>query len=180
MERQVSVLRERNVDLRHRLRELGSAAKENDQLFAATRELVLSLLDGDSVSSLNGALLRVLRDDFDTEYAALQLFSDTPDDDSSWRVVPEKEARSSLNALIGSRDAGCGALRAEEFGYLFGGVRLVGSAAVAVIRRGDSALGLLAVGSSDAGRYDSSTGTLFLEFAAEVMGRRLAELGFDG
>jgi uncharacterized protein YigA (DUF484 family) len=180
VERQVSVLRERNVDLRHRLRELGSTAKENDQLFAATRELVLALLDADGLSALNGALLRVLRDDFDTEYAALLLFSDTPDQDNPWRIIPEADARGRLGALIGSRDAGCGALRAEEFGYLFGGVRLVGSAAVAVIRSGESAVGLLAVGSSDAGRYDGSTGTLFLEFAAEVMGRRLAELGFDG
>jgi uncharacterized protein YigA (DUF484 family) len=37
VERQVSVLRERNVDLRHRLRDLGAIARDNDQLFADTR-----------------------------------------------------------------------------------------------------------------------------------------------
>ena len=180
VERQVSVLRERNVDLRHRLRDLGSTAKENDQLFGATRELVLALLDSDSVGALNGALLRVLRDDFDTEYAGLLLFGEDENADGPWRRVPEAEARKRLGALIGSGDAGCGALRAAEFGYLFGGVNVVGSAAVALIRGDGKALGLLAVGSSDAGRYDSDTGTLFLEFAAEVMARRLGTLGEDG
>ena len=51
---------------------------------------------------------------------------------------------------------------------------------MALIAAQDGTAGLLAVGSSDAARYDGDTGTLFLEFAAEVMGRRLAELGSDG
>ena len=62
---------------------------KNDQLFAATRELVLALLDSDSVSALNGELLRVLRDDFDTEYATLRLFGDGPDASTPWRTAPE-------------------------------------------------------------------------------------------
>jgi uncharacterized protein YigA (DUF484 family) len=37
-------------------------------------------------------------------------------------------------------------------------------------------LGLLAVGSSNAGQYDSNMGTLFLEFGAEVLARLLPRL----
>ena len=177
VERQVSVLRERNVDLRHRLRELGSTAKDNDQLFAATRELVLALLDTTDLDSLNSALIRVLRENFDTEYAALLLYGGAADDTGPCRIVTEAEARSSIGALLGSnRNAGCGALRAEEFAFLFGGIRMNGSAAVARVVSDDVQRGLLAVGSSDAARYDSTMGTLFLEFAAEVMARRLAAL----
>ena len=61
VERQVSVLRDRNVDLRHRLRDLGSTAKDNDQMFADTRELVLGLLPARNLAELETALVKVLR-----------------------------------------------------------------------------------------------------------------------
>lgn len=175
VERQVSVLRERNVDLRHRLRELGSTAKDNDQLFAATRTLVLKLLDAEDIPALNDALIAVLRDNFDTEYAALLLLGED-DASGSPRTVRESELRERVGTLMGKSTAGCGALRAEEFNFLFG-VRMVGSAAVALIDTGGAPGAMLAIGSSDASRYDSSMGTLFLEFAAEVMSRRLTALG---
>jgi uncharacterized protein YigA (DUF484 family) len=175
VERQVSVLRERNVDLRHRLRDLGSTARDNDQLFAATRDLVLALLDAGDIRALNEALLRVLRDSFDAEYAALLLFDEGAARDAC-RHVAEAELRKRLSALLGSKRAGCGALRGEEFGLLFGGSRIVGSAAVALVEAGGTTRGALAIGSADTGRYDSGMGTLFLEFAAEVLGRRLAQL----
>lgn len=177
VERQVSVLRERNVDLRHRLRELGATAKDNDQLFSATRELVLALLDAPSIGALNEALLKVLRDNFDTEYAALLLLSDEESEDlDGCRRVSESAVNSQLAALIGKKKAGCGALRAEDFAFLFGGVSLMGSAAAATVEYGGKPRAVLAVGSSNAAHYDSKMGTLFLEFAAEVLGRLLEGL----
>lgn len=165
VERQVSVLRERNVDLRHRLRDLGATARENDHLFTATRALVLALVVCEDFAALEAALLQVLRTHFDSEYAALLLF----DDAVGARRSSDSEVRGRFGSILGNRGAGCGALRAEEFAFLFGGARVAGSAALALIDDAGRHRGLLAVGSSDASRYDSDMGTLFLEFAAELI-----------
>ncbi len=176
VERQVSVLRERNVDLRHRLRDLGTMARDNDQLFADTRELVLALLEPKDVDGLQKALMGVLRDAFGLEYAGLALFENAVPDGHDCRVIPETEARGKLSSLLARGNAGCGTLRADEFEYLFPGARIIGSAAIALIPGNGNAQGLLAVGSSDGARYAPDTGTLFLEFAAEVLGRRLTDV----
>ena len=177
VERQVSVLRERNVDLRHRLRDLGTMARDNDQLFADTRELVLALLGPRDVDGLHRALMGVLRDAFSLEYASLALFDGALTETQGCRVVAESEVRGKLGGLLARGTAGCGALRADEFEFLFPGARIVGSAAIAFIPGDAGPLGFLAVGSSDGARYASDTGTLFLEFAAEVIGKRLADVG---
>src|SRR5690625_6836720 len=51
VERQVSVLRERNMDVRHRLSKLLDNARENDKLFDKTKRLVLALIEGDRKST---------------------------------------------------------------------------------------------------------------------------------
>ena len=69
----------------------------------------------------------------------------------------------------------CGALRKEELSYLFPDAGEVGSAALMPLGNG-AQLGLIAVGSSDAGRYSSSMGTLFLAHIADVVVRLLPRL----
>ncbi len=176
VERQVSVLRERNVDLRHRLRDLGSTAKDNDQLFADTRQLVLGLLTAGNLEELERALLNVLREKFDIEYASFMLFEEAFPEDVPLRRIPESQLKGRLAALLSNGLAGCGALRADEFEFLFPGARMVGSAAIAVLELEGRPLGVIAVGSSNAGHYDSNMGTLFLEFAAEVLARLLPRM----
>lgn len=185
VEKQVSVLRERNVDLRHRIRDLGSNAKNNDQLFTDTRELVLALLDVDTLEELSKALFAVLQGSFDIEYASMTLFEEHFSGLSACRVLPESEVRPRINSLLARGNAGCGALRQDDFSFIFPGARVIGSSAVALIKdpaagadkSNGGALGIIAVGSSDAARYDSGTGTLFLEFVAEVLARMLKRVG---
>ncbi|MEE4279719.1 MAG: DUF484 family protein [Halieaceae bacterium] len=174
VERQVSVLRERNVDLRHRLRDLGSNARHNDQLFEETRALVLALLEAADLEARERALLAVLRDRFHVEHASLLLFSEAFGDEGPLRRVAESQLRGHVGGLLARKQAGCGALRPEAFGFLFPGSRTVGSAAVALISsHEDKPLGALALGSSDAAHYSDDMGTLFLDFAAEVLARLL-------
>ncbi|WP_035516710.1 DUF484 family protein, partial [Pseudohaliea rubra] len=78
VERQVSVLRERNVDLRHRLKELTDAARENETLYVGTRALVLSLLEAASVTELLTRFEQGMSEHFDTAHAALVIYGDGP------------------------------------------------------------------------------------------------------
>lgn len=180
VEKQVSVLRERNVDIRHRLKSLTANARENDKLFEQTRALVIKLLEADSVTSLYRAYMDTMQSGFDVEFASMILFGDNPDQDGC-RTDTIDSAKSHIGALMSGRKPVCGVLRSEEFGYLFAPqgeanpFHQGGSAAIMPLTDG-AQLGLIAVGSSDASRYTNTTGTLFLAHIAEVMLRLLPRL----
>jgi len=185
VEKQVSVLRERNVEIRHRLKTLTATARENDKLYEQTRALVVKLLEADSVAGLYRAFMESTRDGFKVEYASMILFADDAGE-RDYRVDTLDNARSHVGALIGGNKAICGTLREEEFSYLFsraGSAHPIhdgGSAAVMPLANGEQ-LGLIAVGSSDPNRYTGGMGTLFLSHIADVMVRLLPRLsGADG
>ena len=183
VEKQVSVLRERNVEMRHRLKALTSTARENDTLFANTRSLVVKLLEANSVAELYDAFMASMKNDFQAEYACMILFGDDATG-GGYRVASLDSARAAIGALFNGRKPVCGALRKEEFNYLFGSsgnpqpISQGGSAAVMPLTDG-AQLGLIAVGSADAGRYHSAMGTLFLAHIGEVILRLLPRLQQD-
>jgi len=174
VEKQVSVLRERNMDMRHRLTALNANARENDRLYEQSSKLVLSLLEADSLQDMNNTLLDSLCKDIGVEYACLILYSEAGSADGVRRAT-----RDDVSAQIGSLFRGhksiCGTLRQAELAYLFPEAGDAGSAAIAPLNAGE-ALGLIAVGSSDADRYNSNVGTLFLTHIADVISRLLPRL----
>lgn len=174
VEKQVSVLRERNMDLRHRLNSLTANARDNDRLYERTRILVLKLLEADSPASLCSTFMDSMAGDFDVEHASIILFGDQDSQDAC-RVESAESAKIEIGALLKGSKAVCGALRKEELNYLFPDAGEVGSAALTPLGNGPE-LGLIAVGSSDAGRYNSNMGTLFLAHIADVIVRLLPRL----
>ena len=175
VEKQVSVLRERNMDMRHRLNSLTANARENDRLFDQTRKLVLELLDARDLDSLYKAFTNAMAEDFKVEHASMILFGD-PSEDDSCRVETAESARIEIGALLKGRKPVCGVLRKEELAYLFPESGDVGSAALMPLVSGGEELGLVAVGSSDADKYSSNMGTLFLTHVADVIVRLLPRM----
>lgn len=174
VEKQVSILRERNMDMRHRLNTLTGNARDNDKLYEQTRSLVLKLVEADSVATLCRTFMTSLGEDFDVEHASIILFGDG-DSSADYRMESPENAKSEIGALLKGQKPVCGALRKEELSYLFPDAGEVGSAALMPL--GNAAeLGLIAVGSSDAGRYSSSMGTLFLAHVADIVVRLLPRL----
>jgi uncharacterized protein YigA (DUF484 family) len=178
VEKQVSVLRERNVEMRQRLNALTANARHNDRLYEQTRRLVLALLDAQCLPALCAAFTTAMRDDFEVEQASIILFGDRHQAPEGVRVESAERARIEIGPLLRGRKALCGPLRKEELNYLFPDAGAVGSAAVMPLVSGEE-LGVIAVGSSDAHRYSSSMGTLFLQHIAEVLVRLLPRLGVD-
>jgi len=175
VERQVSVLRERNMEMRHRLTRLLENARDNDRLFDKTRRLVLQLLDANTVESINDTLHDSLVNDFGVGFAQLTLFGDRRK--PGVRVVTTQQAAREIGSILKNSRAVCGALRPEEFEFLFPDhYRHVGSAAVVPLNDGSS-LGVLAIGNRDPNYYRSSMRTLFLSYVAEVLYRILPRLG---
>lgn len=176
VEKQVSVLRERNVDLRQRLTALTANARTNDALYEQTRHLILALLEAGSLAALCTAFHRRMREDFQVEHASIILFSDRHTASREVRIETAERARIEIGGVLRSRKAMCGALRKEELCYLFPQAGEVGSAAVMPLVSGADELGVIAVGSSDANRYSSNMGTLFLQHIADVLVRLLPRL----
>ncbi|GGK03691.1 DUF484 family protein [Pseudomonas matsuisoli] len=168
VERQVKLLRERNIEMRHRLTELMDVARDNDRLFEKTRRLVLDLLDAGSIEEVVSAVEDNLRHEFKVPFVSFILYSESPT--SVGRSVAQTEAQQAIGNLLASSKPICGALRPHELEFLFGEQgKQVGSTALVTLKQH----GLIAVGSSDPQHYKSTVGTLFLNYIAEVLLRVL-------
>lgn len=176
LERQVSLLRERNMDMRSRLSNLLDNARDNDRLFEKTKKLVLAMLEAKNLDGLTNSFNRSLVGDFKMEFSNLIVFGN-PESyrSSSAKVVSIDDAYSKIPGLLKSNNATCGVLRPEEFQFLFGSnADKVGSAAVVPLTNGHN-LGVIAIGSPDPQYFRSSMGTLFLGYIAEVLNRVLPQ-----
>ena len=172
VERQMKILRERNIEMRHRLSQLMDVARDNDRLFDKTRRLVLSLLDANSLDEVISAVEDSLRHEFQVPFVSLILFSETPL--GVGRSVSSAEAHQAIGGLLGGGKTTCGVLRPAELEFIFGADECtqVGSAAVVSLTH-QGLHGVLAIGSPDPQHYKSSLGTLFLGYIAEVLARVL-------
>lgn len=174
VEKQVSILRERNIDMRRRLNSLTANARENDKLHEQTSDLVLKLMEADSAEALYSTFMESMSTDFGIEHASMILYGDDNSNEGC-RIETREKAKSEIGALLKGKKAVCGALREEELKFLFPNAGDVGSAALMPLANSEQ-LGFIAVGSSDAGRYNSAMGTLFLSHISDVMVRLLPHL----
>lgn len=172
VERQVKLLRERNIEMRHRLSQLMDVARDNDRLFDKTRRLVLDLLDAVSLEEVISAVEDSLRHEFKVPYVSLILLSDNPS--GVGRSASLAEAHQAIGGLLSGSRSVCGILRPQELAFLFGeeeGAKVGSAAMVSLSHQGLH--GVLAIGSADPQHYKNSIGTLFLGYVAEVLARVL-------
>lgn len=174
VERQVSVLRERNMEMRHRLTKLLDNARDNDRLFDKTKKLVLALLEGKDLQSTVDALFHSFSNDFGIHYTTLLLFGEEQNFPASQaRVVRLQDSRDFIGNLLKSNKALCGSFSDQENHYLFPEYsKHVGSVAMVPLIYGNT-FGLLAIANRDPNYYRSSMGTLFLSYIGEVLNRTL-------
>src|SRR4029450_1438701 len=69
VERQVAILRERNIDMRKRLAHLVGAANTNDTLFEKNRRFPLAILHADGLDAVDTVFANPLIDDFAADHA---------------------------------------------------------------------------------------------------------------
>lgn len=174
VERQVAILRERNMDMRHRLSKLLDNARDNDKLFDKTKRLVLSLLEGQDMGDIIDALHYSFDKDFNIHFTSVILFGNPEKVPSSQaHVVSIAEAREHVGPLLKNSRAVCGTLGSKEMEFIFGEhASEIGSVATVPLIHG-SVFGLLSIGNRDPQYYRSSMGTLFLSYIAEVLNRLL-------
>jgi uncharacterized protein YigA (DUF484 family) len=177
VERQVSVLRERNMEMRHRLNLLLDTARDNDKLLQKTQQLILELLDSRNLDEMESILNKGLLADPHTDACRLTLF-ENPDKlpDCTTRIVDKQEADAQIGSLLASGKPLCGVLRKTELTFLFPDCdKPVASAAIMPLS-GKQIEGVLAIGSYDAKHFHQGMGSLFISFLGEVLVRILPRL----
>jgi uncharacterized protein len=176
VERQVAILRERNIDMRKRLAHLVGAANINDALFEKTRRFTLTMLDADGLDAVDECVARTLIDDFAADHARCFFTHPTVFGSRPHLIYCSSAQELPLFHLTQGAGISCGMLRNDEFRKLFGNTtRIDGSAALIQIRHGD-VIGVLAIGSNDPARFSPDMGTLFIRYIGDVLSRVLARL----
>ncbi|WP_370980651.1 DUF484 family protein [Agaribacterium sp. ZY112] len=169
VEKQLSILRERNTELRNRLSSLVDNARQNDRLFAHTRQLVLALLDSKNFAQAIDIVYSSFQTDFDIEHTEIILF-DSPGI-SRARSDKLELGQEKIGRYLKARQTVGGGLGESERNYIFADkADQVGSAAMAVLAYGEL-YGVIAVGNKDPNYYQSGMGTMFLSYIAEVLSR---------
>ncbi|MGD9387922.1 MAG: DUF484 family protein [Gammaproteobacteria bacterium] len=180
VERQVSVLQEKNRSLERRLHELVDVARDNSALSDKIHALAIRLLRASDQQAVLASLEAGLREDFGASQAVAVLFhgSDEPLPAEDSRFL--RHARRGDNALrtfatfVQQAKPRCGRIRDAQREFLFPGEGAV-IASVAMVPLGASCeLGMLAIGSSDPHRFNPTMSTDFLARIGELASAALA------
>ena len=175
VERQVSMLRQKEIKLERQLRELIDVARDNDILVAKIHELTMQLLATRTLDATISAVEEAMRSGFDADHALLVHFGD-PDNFKDVRagrffraVKREDTALAPFATFLKSNGPRCGQIRDAQREFLFrGDADDVGS--VALIPLGAKAeIGFLAIGSVDADRFHPGMSMDFLSRVGDLV-----------
>lgn len=175
VERQTSLLRQKNRQLHDYLGDLVNVARENDIQFNKTKNMVLALLEAETLDDVAVAIDESLCQDFYSDTTALLLFSDQPQEQNNLRLISQSDAVA-IQPLADSSQTSCGHLTELQNQFLFREQAFkVKSAAAVPLVKGET-LGLLAIGSFDPDYFQSNQGTLFLDYIGQVLSRVVSRL----
>jgi uncharacterized protein YigA (DUF484 family) len=170
---QLQSLRDKNAELERKLAELIGIAAENEKLMERVHALTVALLRANTMEVTARSVVAKLSADFHTEQVRLVLFgNDSPLPRADWLVqAAGPEALPEFNEFLHQNEPVSGRLSAEKLQRLFGDAAS-GIHSVAMMRLGDA--GILAIGSSDADRFQPGMGTLFLKMISATITAALA------
>ena len=168
VERQVAVLRQKDLKLERQLKELIEVARANDLLSAKIHELTMQLLAAKDLHKTIAVIEEAMRSGFDADHAVLVLFGEPEafEDINAGRffraVKKNDPSLKPFGTFLEGTSARCGQIRDSQREFLFhGDADEIGSAALVPL--GDGAeIGFLAVGSADSDRFHPGMSIDFL------------------
>lgn len=174
VERQVTVLREKNAALEQRLHELIEVGRANDTLAQKIHGLACRLIKAKTAAAVIDALESSLREDFGATQWLLVTsradFAPLAESSSHVRFVQAGAAEVKMfETLFESGRPRCGQIRDSQRDYLFGtGTDEIASVALVPLGGGIE-LGLLAIGSPDTERFHPAMSTDYLARIGELV-----------
>jgi uncharacterized protein YigA (DUF484 family) len=179
VERQVSVLRQKDLKLERQLKELIGVARANDLLAAKIHQLSLQLLSAANLSACITAIEEAARSGFGADEAVLVLFG-SPEQYADVRagrffrpIERDDDSLSPFTTFLSSNSPRCGQVRDTQMEFLFrDDASDIGS--VALVPLGSkSEIGFLAFGSADSARFHPGMSIDFLARVGELVATAL-------
>ncbi len=172
VERQVSMLRQRNGQLERQLKDLVAVAKENDALVEKIHQLCLKLMRAPTLAARLEQLETGLREDFAAEIAVLVLFPDAPAEAVREGFVrrmgsDDVDVRPFATFLRAAKPR-CGPMRDRQKNIFERDADAVSSAALVPLGA-ESKLGFLIIGSRDPDHFHPGKRMDFLARLGEVL-----------
>ena len=175
VERQVSVLRQKDMKLELKLKELLNVARANDALADKLHTLTLALFSAPDLAAVLQSVESALRRGFDADQSILVLFGDPElfKDIKVGRffraVARDDDALKAFDTFLQSDNPRCGQVRDSQRDFLFGeGTDEIGS--VALVPLGNKPqVGFLAVGSADSERFHPGMSIDFLSRLGDLI-----------
>jgi uncharacterized protein YigA (DUF484 family) len=180
VERQVSVLRQKDLKLERQLKDLIEVARANDALAAKIHTLALRLVSAADLGSTVAAIEEAVRSGFGADQSVLVVFGDPADqgalpDGRFFRAVAgDDPALKPFSTFLASGNPRCGQARDSQLEFLFrDDAGDIGSVALIPLGR-KAATGFLAIGSADSNRFHPGMSMDFLARVGDLVAAALA------
>ena len=182
IERQVAVLRDRNVEMRRKVNELVSTAQANDALFAKVHSLTLAMLDVSDWLELNEIYATYLLVDFKADFVCSHILQGPRHQPGRFDHIVGYADTLPQQRLVPGEDPVCTPLRIKELRDIFPAehfsadneLAAVGSAVLIPLNVHPG--GYLAIGSRDVNRFTTDLDTLFVEYISDLVSHITARL----
>lgn len=176
VERQVSVLRQRNDQLEHQLRDLVEVARGNDELAGKIHGLAVLLMSAGDRQQVIDILEEQLRMEFNADRSVLVLFGGDSTQSAQFQRYVERDAPTlgSFKSFLEGDTARCGTVRDAQRDFLFGAENCeIGSVALIPLGLG-SKQGFLAIGNRSADHFHPGKSIDFLSRLGDLVAGALA------
>lgn len=180
VERQVTMLRQKEIKMQRQLKELVDVARANDILAAKIHELGLQLLGATDLGMTVSSIETGMRSGFGADQSILVLFAEPEmfediDAGRFFRAVPRgSDELKPFETFLEGNGPRCGQVRDSQRSFLFhDDSDEIGS--VALVPLGENAdIGFLAIGSADADRFHPGMSIDFLARVGDLVSGALA------
>ena len=170
IQKQVELLRSNYNSTTDKLMELLGIAKNNEDIFILTKELILSLIDASSIEEIVALIEKSFVADFGAKKSKVLFFTESSKNLPKGRVKNPAEARNILGNLLKPGKIFCGEVNKKVAKFIFN--QKTGVKEIALVPLNSSSLlGLIALGSDQPGKYSDNKDSLFLDFIAEVVSK---------
>ena len=177
VERQVAILRERNIDLRKRLKSLLENASTNDQTFQKMRSLTSSVIDVENLQHFDLLIDQELIKGFGADQVVAFFKKWEPTYSSTHFLSFSCYKHTPFSDLIELSGSTCTTYRSEEYGNLFQTTEPAGPGSAALIPLFlEDDKGILIIGSNNPERFSRNMETLFLDYLSEIFSKVLQRI----
>lgn len=176
VERQLGLYREKCNNLESHLNELVGVAKTNEELGMKLNSLACDIISSKSMQELQSHIAETLHTEYAVDRLALHLLDGVASNDYKSTESYGQGELAIVRDSMGGRDILCGRINNVQRVGLFGEHAVDIESAALVWLKTDKELGLMALGSTDAEKFSSEKGTVFLKQLSALVSSKVTTL----